>query len=80
MSMLALSSVASVCGSIAMLEQGKQLHAHVLSVGLDCTAMVQSAVVNMYSKWARTREIEEIYDVTERDDVVLWNARHGGRH
>lgn len=80
MSMLPLSTVVTVCGSIAMLERGKQPHAHVLSVGLDCTAMVQSAVVNMYSKCAWTREIEEIFDVTERDDVVLWNAQHGGSH
>ncbi|XP_021834160.1 putative pentatricopeptide repeat-containing protein At3g47840 [Prunus avium] len=73
-----LASVLSVCGSMAMLEQGKQLHAHVLSVGLECTSMVQSALVNMYSKCGSIKEAAKIFDVTEHDDIISWTAMING--
>ncbi|KAI4352112.1 hypothetical protein L6164_006394 [Bauhinia variegata] len=37
----ALASLLSVCGSMALLEQGKQVHAHSLCIGFDHEAMVQ---------------------------------------
>lgn len=43
----AFASVLSVCGSMAILEQGKQLHAHCIIVGLDHTSMVRSGLINM---------------------------------
>ncbi|XP_062000500.1 putative pentatricopeptide repeat-containing protein At3g47840 [Rosa rugosa] len=84
----AFASVLSVCGSMAMLEQGKQLHAHVLTVGLDSEAMVQSALVNLYSKCGSIQEAAKIFDVTKAkdDDVISWTsmingyAQHGYYH
>ncbi|KAB2618091.1 pentatricopeptide repeat-containing protein [Pyrus ussuriensis x Pyrus communis] len=75
---LALASVLSVCGSMSMLEQGKQLHAHVLSVGLEFTSMVQSALVNMYSKCGSIKEAAKIFDVTELSDIISWTAMING--
>ncbi|KAM1261766.1 hypothetical protein ACFX13_027695 [Malus domestica] len=74
----ALASVLSVCGSMAMLEQGKQLHAHVVSVGLEFSSMVQSALVNMYSKCGSIKEAARIFDVTELDDIISWTAMING--
>jgi pentatricopeptide repeat protein len=74
----AFASVLSVCGSMAILEQGKQLHAHVLSIGLEHTAMIQSALINLYSKCGSIKEASKIFDVTENDDVVSWTAMING--
>jgi pentatricopeptide repeat protein len=74
----AFASVLSVCGSMAILELGKQLHAHVLSVGLEHTAMIQSALINLYSKCGSIKEASKIFDVTENDDIVSWTAMING--
>lgn len=74
----AFASVLSVCGSMAILEQGKQLHAHVLSIGLQHTAMTQSALINLYSKCGSIKEASKIFDVTENDDIVSWTAMING--
>ncbi|KAK2968187.1 hypothetical protein RJ640_018280 [Escallonia rubra] len=82
----ALASVLSACGTMAILEQGKQLHAHVLSIGLDHTASIQSALINMYAKCGSIREASKIFDVVENMDTVSWTAmingyaEHGSSH
>ncbi|KAF2302330.1 hypothetical protein GH714_034121 [Hevea brasiliensis] len=73
-----LASVLSVCGNMAILEQGKQLHAHVLHVGLEETAMVRSSLVNMYSKCGSLKEASKIFDEAENDDIVSWTAMING--
>ncbi|KAL6218175.1 hypothetical protein ACLB2K_011391 [Fragaria x ananassa] len=74
----AFSSVLSVCGSMVMLEQGKQLHAHVLTVGLDSEAMVQSALINLYSKCGSIQEAAKNFYVTKDGDVILWTSMING--
>lgn len=74
----AFASVLSVCGSLAILEQGKQLHAHVLSVGLEHTAMIQSALINLYSKCGSIKDASKIFDVAENEDIVSWTAMING--
>ncbi|XP_059636766.1 putative pentatricopeptide repeat-containing protein At3g47840 [Cornus florida] len=74
----ALASVLSVCGNMAILEQGKQLHAHVLSIGLEHTAMIHSALINMYSKCGSIEEASRIFNVAGNDDIVSWTAMING--
>lgn len=74
----ALASVLSVCGTMAILEQGKQLHAHVLSIGLDHTAMIRSGLINMYTKCGSIGDASKIFSVAENDDIVSWTAMING--
>ncbi|CAA2952547.1 pentatricopeptide repeat-containing At3g47840 [Olea europaea subsp. europaea] len=74
----ALSSGLSVCGSMAILDQGKQLHAYVLTIGLDQRAMTRSALINMYSKCGSIGEASKIFKVAENDDIVSWTAMING--
>ncbi|KAL2553051.1 putative pentatricopeptide repeat-containing protein [Forsythia ovata] len=74
----ALSSGLSVCGSMAILDQGKQLHAYVLTIGLDQAAMIRSALINMYSKCGSIGEASKIFKVAEDDDIVSWTAMING--
>ncbi|KAK9279926.1 hypothetical protein L1049_013610 [Liquidambar formosana] len=74
----ALASVLSVCGNMAILEQGKQLHAHVLSIGLEHTAMIHSSLISMYSKCGSIEEASRIFKVARDDDIVSWTAMING--
>ncbi|KAL6994437.1 mannan endo-1,4-beta-mannosidase [Sarracenia purpurea var. burkii] len=74
----ALASVLSVCGNMAILEQGKQLHAHVLTIGLEHTAMIRSSLINMYSKCGSIDEASRIFIGAENDDIVSWTAMING--
>ncbi|XP_073014834.1 putative pentatricopeptide repeat-containing protein At3g47840 [Primulina eburnea] len=74
----ALSSVLSVCGSMSILDQGRQLHANVLTTGLDKTALVQSSLINMYSKCGSIGEAVKIFNLAENDDIVSWTAMING--
>ncbi|PHT55348.1 putative pentatricopeptide repeat-containing protein [Capsicum baccatum] len=74
----ALASVLSACGSMAILDQGKQLHAHVLIIGLDHTPLVLSALINMYSKCGSIAEASKIFNSAQNNDIVSWTAMiHG---
>ncbi|GAB4861874.1 hypothetical protein Ancab_037129 [Ancistrocladus abbreviatus] len=74
----ALASVLSVCGNMAILEQGKQLHAYVLMTGLEQTSMICSALVNMYSKCGSIEEARQIFDAVRNDSIVSWTAMING--
>ncbi|KAG8383358.1 hypothetical protein BUALT_Bualt04G0004100 [Buddleja alternifolia] len=74
----AISSVLSVSGSMAILDQGRQVHAYALTIGLDQTAMIRSALVNMYSKCGSIGEAARIFAMSENDDIVSWTAMING--
>lgn len=82
----AFASVLSVCGTMAILEQGQQLHTHCLIAGLDHTAMVRSGLINMYSKCGSIQESLIIFNESECNDIVSWTsmingyAEHGLSH
>ncbi|KAG4921508.1 hypothetical protein GLYMA_18G151600v4 [Glycine max] len=74
----ALSSVLSVCGSMALLEQGKQVHAHLLCIGIDHEAMVHSAIISMYSKCGSVQEASKIFNGMKINDIISWTAMING--
>ncbi|XP_030523686.1 putative pentatricopeptide repeat-containing protein At3g47840 [Rhodamnia argentea] len=82
----ALASILSVCGNMAILDSGKQLHAHVLLIGLEHTPMIQSALINMYGKCGCVKEASQIFDVATSTDIISWTAmineyaEHGYSH
>ncbi|CAN4081825.1 unnamed protein product [Withania somnifera] len=75
----ALASVLSACGSMAILDQGKQLHTHVLIIGLDHTPLVLSALINMYSKCGSIAEASKIFNSAQNNDIVSWTAMIHGK-
>ncbi|XP_010272292.1 PREDICTED: putative pentatricopeptide repeat-containing protein At3g47840 isoform X2 [Nelumbo nucifera] len=73
-----LASLLSVCGNMAILEQGKQVHGHVLSIGIEHDIMINSALINMYSKCGSIGEASRIFDAAGGEDVVSWTAMING--
>ncbi|KAJ6373010.1 hypothetical protein OIU76_027360 [Salix suchowensis] len=62
-------SVFKSCTKIRGVYEGKQVHAHVLKLGLEHNAFVHTSLINMYAQNAR-----ELFDEIPVRDVVSWNA------
>ncbi|KAK6922683.1 E motif [Dillenia turbinata] len=74
----ALASVLSVCGNLALLEWGRQIHGHVLSLGLENMDIIQSSLINMYSKCGSIKEAEHLFNSDGDDNIVTWTAMING--
>ena len=76
----ALASLLSVSGNLAVLEQGRQVHALALSLGLEQSPTVRSALINMYSKCGSIVEASKVFEESERgaDIVALKGGRSNG--
>ncbi|KAG2265096.1 hypothetical protein Bca52824_072175 [Brassica carinata] len=75
----ALASLLSVSGNMAVLEQGRQVHALALYLGLEQSPTVRSALINMYSKCGSIVEASKVFKETERGaDIVALTAMING--
>jgi pentatricopeptide repeat protein len=68
------ASVLSACASIAALEQGKQIHDHILKTEYSSDVVVGNALVTMYSKCGRINVAYQVFGQMTEQDVVSWTA------
>ncbi|XP_057846762.2 putative pentatricopeptide repeat-containing protein At1g68930 isoform X2 [Cryptomeria japonica] len=68
------SIVLSVCGALAALEHGKQLHNHSLKTGFLSHILVGNALVDMYAKSGSIVKGRKAFDEMTQLDVVSWNS------
>ncbi|KAJ7527753.1 hypothetical protein O6H91_16G069500 [Diphasiastrum complanatum] len=66
------------CASVAALEQGKQLHTHIIKNGLELDVIVSSALVDMYAKCGSIEHACQVFNNMHERDVVSWNAMIAG--
>ena len=69
-----LSSVLRACSSLAMLEQGKQIHAIVMKFGLDVDKYVGAALIDFYGKCGSTEMARSVFDGFLEVDLVSMNS------
>ncbi|KAJ4878718.1 putative pentatricopeptide repeat-containing protein [Raphanus sativus] len=74
----ALASLLSVSGNMAVLEQGRQVHALSLYLGLEQNPTIRSALITMYSKCGSITEASKVYEETNRADIVALTAMTNG--
>ncbi|KAJ7552323.1 hypothetical protein O6H91_06G050100 [Diphasiastrum complanatum] len=65
------------CASIAALEQGRQLHSHIIRSGFERNVIVSSALVDLYAK-CKLKDALEVFERMNERDVVSWNAMIAG--
>lgn len=75
---LTLASVLKACSSLSSLEQGKQIHAHVVKNGFTLEVPIGSALSTMYAKCGNLNEGHAIFRRMPSRDVVSWNAMLSG--
>ncbi|KAJ7555027.1 hypothetical protein O6H91_05G019100 [Diphasiastrum complanatum] len=62
------------CGSLAALEQGKQLHSDIIKNGFQSDVILGNTLVDMYAKCGRTEDARQLFNNMSERDVVSWNA------
>jgi len=73
-------NVLSACASLATLQHGKQVHAHVVKAGfqfktgLDSDVFVGNSLVDMYAKCGNIDDARLAFDKIVERDGVSWNA------
>lgn len=68
-----------VCGSMDVLDKGRDLHTQIVIEGLlEEHLVVANALVDMYAKCGALLEAQEVFDDIQNRDVVSWNALIAG--
>ncbi|KAJ7539790.1 hypothetical protein O6H91_11G109000 [Diphasiastrum complanatum] len=62
------------CASIAALEEGKQLHSHIINRGFESDVIVGNALVDMYAKCGSIQHARQVFNNMHERNVVSWNA------
>eukprot|EP00268_Persea_americana_P009431 TRINITY_DN13788_c2_g1_i1.p1 TRINITY_DN13788_c2_g1~~TRINITY_DN13788_c2_g1_i1.p1 ORF type:complete len:474 (-),score=74.68 TRINITY_DN13788_c2_g1_i1:611-2032(-) len=68
-----ISSSANSDGAGA-LHQGRQVHAYVFKNGIQITAFIGTALIDMYGKHGCLGCVHNVFDETARREVCTWNA------
>eukprot|EP01018_Ginkgo_biloba_P019308 Gb_12426 [translate_table: standard] len=74
----AFSSVLRACACLTALDQGKQVHAHIIKSGFESDVVLKSALVDMYAKCKIIEGACRVFDEMSQRDVVSWNGIIGG--
>ncbi|KAL3613463.1 hypothetical protein CASFOL_042726 [Castilleja foliolosa] len=75
---LTMASVLKACSGLSALEQGKQMHAHVVKNGFNLEVPIGSALSTMYAKCGSLEDGYTVFRRMPARDVVSWNAMISG--
>ncbi|EEF50006.1 pentatricopeptide repeat-containing protein, putative [Ricinus communis] len=76
-------SILSVCGSLASLDYGRQVHTQLVRSQFDFDVYVSSVLITMYIKCGDLVKAKRVFDRFSMKDTVMWNsiitgyAQHG---
>ncbi|KAI3463022.1 hypothetical protein Pfo_019685 [Paulownia fortunei] len=72
------SSVISALASLEALQAGRNIHAHVLKIGMEINVFVGSSLVDLYCKCGNTKDGRLVFDSIPEKNVVCWNSMVAG--
>ncbi|KAH9310930.1 hypothetical protein KI387_025965, partial [Taxus chinensis] len=68
------ASVISACASLAILEHGRHIHAHIIIIGFESQMNVANALVTMYAKCGSIEDAWQVFNKMVKHDLISWNA------
>jgi len=66
--------ILNACASVAALEEGKNVHDHIIRSGCESNVFVGSSLIDMYAKCGKLEEAQRVFDRMLIRNVVSWNA------
>lgn len=73
-----LASVLNTCASIAVLNQGKQIHDYIIERGVEFDVVVGSSLVDMYAKCGSLDDAWRVFAKLQKVNIVTWSALIAG--
>ncbi|KAM0944773.1 putative tetratricopeptide-like helical domain superfamily [Dioscorea sansibarensis] len=73
-----LVSILSACSDLSVLKIGKQVHCHLIKCEVNTGVMIQTALVEVYSKCRRLEFAYRIFEAMEERNMVTWNTMISG--
>lgn len=67
-------NVLQACAALAALGQGKMIHCYILRRDLNSILPVTSALLSMYARCGNLKMAQQIFNQTDKRDVVSWNS------
>lgn len=71
-------SLLMACASLAALDKGKQIHAHIIRCGFEMYLFVENTLIDTYCKCGSLEDAHEIFNKIPKRDLVSWNALLAG--
>ncbi|XP_057815489.1 pentatricopeptide repeat-containing protein At2g13600 [Cryptomeria japonica] len=68
------SSILPVCGNVASLNHGFQIHGKIIRCRLQFDVIVMNALIDIYAKCGSVHKARELFDKMRNTDVVSWNS------
>eukprot|EP01018_Ginkgo_biloba_P005078 Gb_12201 [translate_table: standard] len=75
---VSVASVLPACAHLAALEQGKEIHDHIVRRGFELDDFVTSALIDMYAKCGSIQDARCVFDKIIERNVASWNAMIAG--
>ncbi|KAF4363894.1 hypothetical protein G4B88_004194 [Cannabis sativa] len=72
-----ISSI-NACSIECLIRNGKEIHSQVVKCGFELDIMIQTSLLDMYSKCGRVDLAERLFHEISPRNVVAWNAMIGG--
>eukprot|EP00250_Pteridium_aquilinum_P033257 c5373_g1_i1 orf=98-3787(+) len=66
--------VLKACLSLLDLEQGKEIHAHIVKNGLEMDIYIGNILISMYGHCGSMEDAHRVFDLMKEKDVVTWSA------
>ncbi|KAL3819809.1 hypothetical protein ACJIZ3_005714 [Penstemon smallii] len=73
-----MAFVLKCCSILPALEEGKQVHKHVIASGFGGNSFVQTSLLNFYTKCEEVELGRKVFDEMTERNVVAWSAMIGG--
>ncbi|GLU13201.1 hypothetical protein SLE2022_298460 [Rubroshorea leprosula] len=70
----ACTSVLTSCGSLEMLDMGRQVHAYTVKANLEYDNFVKNGLIDMYAKCYSLTDARRVFDTTADHNVISYNA------
>lgn len=68
------TSILNACTTLAVLQDGKAIHASITMTGFGSHDAVASALIHMYGKCNKLEDARSVFDNMQEHDVVAWSA------
>eukprot|EP01018_Ginkgo_biloba_P005831 Gb_35190 [translate_table: standard] len=71
-------NILRACAALSALEEGKEIHYHIVRTGIEANIFVEAALVDMYAKCGSIENARHVFDKMSERNVVSWTAMIAG--